>query len=419
MISKGPEYRQVVQSLSIKSGAVARIETQLQRWVDMPERGWFSGDDHVHMARTPNDNASISAVMQAEDVHVTNVLQMGNPFDTHFHQYAFGKNGRYRMGDHALVPGVEDPRTAVRGHTISMNIEAVFRPADRYLRYDQIFAEYRSQGGLSGFAHVAGRLFNVERGLAIDVPLGAVDFVEVLQDGALETELWYDFLNLGFKLIPTAGSDFPYLGAPGSDRNYVYVGDDFTVDAYFEALREQQTFVSTGPILDFTVNDQLMGADISAAPGDLLDIKASASLNPDIGLLDRIELIVHGEVIASANDISVDNSVELRHRMTVEGGTWVAIRAYGADQSLAHSAPVYVTVSGTFENPASVPVVARRMLEKLDEFETARADVTEELEAWSVGERLDIMLTEQRIHILERAEAARAIYARMLDRYIN
>ena len=419
VISKGPEYRQVVQSLSIKSGAVARIETHLQRWVDMPERGWFSGDDHVHMARTPNDNASISAVMQAEDVHVTNILQMGNPFDTHFHQYAFGKNGRYRMGDHALVPGVEDPRTAVRGHTISMNIEEVFRPADRYLRYDQIFAEYRSQGGLSGFAHVAGRLFNVERGLAIDVPLGAVDFVEVLQDGALETELWYDFLNLGFKLIPTAGSDFPYLGAPGSDRNYVYVGDDFTVDAYFEALREQQTFVSTGPILDFTVNNQLMGADISAAPGDLLDIKASASLNPDIGLLDRIELIVHGEVIASANDISVDNSVELRHRMTVEGGTWVAIRAYGADQSLAHSAPVYVTVSGTFENPASVPVVARRMLERLDEFETARADVTEELEAWSVGERLDIMLMEQRIQILERAEEARAIYARMLDRYIN
>ncbi len=251
------------------------------------------------------------------------------------------------------------------------------------------------------------------------MPLGAVDFVEVLQDGALETELWYDFLNLGFKLIPTAGSDFPYLGAPGSDRNYVYVGDDFTVDAYFEALREQQTFVSTGPILDFTVNNQLMGADISAAPGDLLDIKASASLNPDIGLLDRIELIVHGEVIASANDISVDNSVELRHRMTVEGGTWVAIRAYGADQSLAHSAPVYVTVSGTFENPASVPVVARRMLERLDEFETARADVTEELEAWSVGERLDIMLMEQRIQILERAEEARAIYARMLDRYIN
>ena len=103
----------------------------------------------------------------------------------------------------------------------------------------------------------------------------------------------------------------------------------------------------------------------------------------------------------------------------MEGGIWVAIRAYGADQSLAHSAPVYVTVSGTFENSASVPVVARRMLERLDEFETARADVTEELEAWSVGERLDIMLTEQRIHILERAEAARAIYARMLDRYIN
>jgi len=66
-----------------------------------------------------------------------------------------------------------------------------------------------------------------------------------------------------------------------------------------------------------------------------------------------------------------------------------------------------------------VPIVARRMLEKLDEFETVRADVTEELEAWSVGERLDTMLMEQRNQILERAEEARAIYARMLDRYIN
>jgi len=417
IVSKGPEYRQTIQTISVGAEGATDIEISVPRWVNMPALGWYSGDDHVHMARTPNDNASISAVMAAEDVHVTNVLQMGNPYDTHFHQYAFGKNGRYRAGNHALVPGVEDPRTAVRGHTISLNIKEVFRPSDRYLRYDQIFAEYREQGGMSGFAHVAGRLFNVERGLAIDVPLGAVDFVEILQDGGIETELWYDFLNLGFKLIPTAGSDFPYLGAPGSDRNYVYVGDNFTVDAYYEALGNHDTFVSSGPMIDFTVNELPMGSDLRAEPGEQLSIHAFAALNPDIEAFDRLELVVHGEVVAVAENTGDTNSVTLAHTITAEAGMWLAVRAYGAKQTIAHSAPIYVTTGAGFENPAAVPAIARRLIDRLQEFETTEADETQELEAWSVGENLGVMLTEQRIAILERAEEARTVYARMLDRY--
>jgi len=397
-------------------GEVTSVDIVLSRWIDMPGSGWYSGDDHVHMTRTPEDNASIGAVMQAEDVHVTNVLQMGNPFDTHFKQYAFGKDGRYRDGEHALVPGVEDPRTAVRGHTISLNIEEVFRPADRYLRYDRIFDEYRRQGGLSGFAHVAGRLFNVERGLAIDVALGAVDFVELLQDGVLETELWYDFLNLGFKLIPTAGSDFPYLSAPGGERNYVYVGDDYTIDAWYEALREERTFVTNGPILEFTVNGRPMGSDIRLSPGDDIEIAAAASLNPDIETLDRLELVAHGGVIASADDVSARNSVSLSYSMPASAGIWLAVRAYGAEQTVAHSAPVYITTGGGFEKQDAVAELAARMIAKVSEFETIEADSTLELEAWSVGESLASMLEDQRVDILERADEARAVYMRMLDR---
>ena len=86
-----------------------------------------------------------------------------------------------------------------------------------------------------------------------------------MKNGAIETERWYDFLNLGFKLIPTAGSDFPYLNHPGADRNYVYVGEDFTVDAWFAALEAQNTFVTTGPMLTFAVNGMPMGSDIEIA----------------------------------------------------------------------------------------------------------------------------------------------------------
>ena len=415
IVSKGSEYGVIQRTIEITADNETAIDVPLSRWIDMPGKNWYSGDDHVHMTRTPNDNASISAVMQAEDIHVTNLLQMGNPYDTNFTQYAFGKNGRYRAGNHALVPGVEDPRTAVRGHTISMNINEVYRPADRYLRYDRIFAEYRKQGGLSGYAHVAGRLFNVERGLAIDVPLGAVEFLELLQDGALETQLWYDFLNLGFKLIPMAGSDFPYLSAPGGDRNYVYVDGDFTVDAYYAALRKHRTFVTTGPMLEFAVNGQPMGSSLQLPKGGEVSIVAGAALNPDIEALDRIELVVHGEVVATKNDVSADNTLSLQHTMTVEEGMWLAVRAYGANQTVAHTAPVYITTGGGFEKRSAVPELARRMINKLSEFDTVVADETLELESWSVGEPLTNMLAEQRVKILERADEARAVYARMLD----
>jgi len=415
VVSKGPEYALVQKTIEVTANNEISVDVPMTRWADMPSKGWYSGDDHIHMTRTPNDNASISAVMQAEDVHVSNLLQMGNPYDTNFIQYAFGKNGRYRSGSHALVPGVEDPRTAVRGHTISLNINEVYRPTDQYLRYDQIFSEYRRQGGMSGYAHVSGRLFNVERGLAIDVPLGAVDFVELLQDGAIETELWYDYLNLGFKLIPTAGSDFPYLNAPGGDRNYVFVDGEFTVDAYYEALRKQRTFVTNGPMLELTVNGHGMGSDIQLSPGDEISINARAALNPDIERLDRIELVVHGVVVAVVDGISATNTVTLNHSLTVNEGMWLAIRAYGAEQTVAHSAPVYVTTGGGFEHCAAVPGLARRMIDKLAEFDTVVADETLELESWSVGEPLTNMLSEQRIKILERADDARVVYARMLD----
>jgi hypothetical protein len=415
VVSKGPEYEVSVRDLVIGGGRIENVAVTLHRWTNMPAAGWFSGDDHVHMIRNESDNESISSIMQAEDLHVTNVLQMGNPAGTHFHQYALGEDGRYVDDRYALVPGVEDPRTAIRGHTISLNISEVVRSSDIYLQYDQIFDAYRSQGGLSGYAHVSGE-FNVHRGLAMDVPLGAVDFVEILQDGILATELWYEFLNLGFKLIPTAGSDFPYLGVPGAERNYVYLGDRYSVDGWYEQLKAGRTFVTNGPMLAMEVNGQPMGSTIELSPGDELVVSASVESNTDIERLDRLELVVHGEVVAVADDVSRDNSVALEHSLTADAGMWIAVRAYGRDQAVAHTAPVYVVVNDRgFMKSDAVADIIGRMLERLDEFDTLQVDVDSELETWSVGEPLTEMLGAQRAKILQRVDEARRFYAAMLD----
>jgi len=417
IVSKGPEFEVLAREFVIDGGKTETVAVTLDRWVNMPATGWYSGDDHVHMIRDESDNDSISRIMQAEDVHVTNVLQMGNPYDTHFHQYAFGVAGRFMDAIYALVPGVEDPRTALRGHTISLNISEVNRNPDIYLQYDRIFDAYRSQGGMSGYAHVAGELFNVGRGLAMDVPLGAVDFVEILQDGILATELWYDFLNLGFRLIPTAGSDFPYLGVPGAERNYVYVGDAYTVDGWYEQLRASRTFVTNGPMLMLEVNGEPMGSTIEVAAGDDIVITASVSSGPDKERLDRLELIVHGEIAAMANDASPGNSLSIEHSFTAGGGLWIAARAFGREQAVAHTAPVYITVGGQgFEKSAAVPAIVAAMLARLDEFDTLQVDVGSELETWSVGVPLTGMFDAQRQKILQRVDEARRYYAAMLDR---
>ena len=65
-------------------------------------------------------------------------------------------------------------------------------------------------GGMAGYAHW-GSFAGAERGMSIDVPLGKADFVEVLHFYKMNTDVLYQFWNLGFKVIPTAGSDFPWV----------------------------------------------------------------------------------------------------------------------------------------------------------------------------------------------------------------
>ena len=74
VLSKGPEYGLIVRDFRIEDGNTTEVDVALERWTDMPAAGWYSGDDHVHMIRQESDNGEISQLMQAEDVHVTNIL---------------------------------------------------------------------------------------------------------------------------------------------------------------------------------------------------------------------------------------------------------------------------------------------------------------------------------------------------------
>jgi hypothetical protein len=91
-----------------------------------------------------------------------------------------------------------------------------------------------------------------------------------------------------------------------------------------------------------------MGAEVRVARGSMIQIDASAHLNPDVDALDRIELVVLGDAVRQEPARGQDR-VRLQTTLTADRSFWLAIRAYGRHQetqftTIAHSAPVYVVV---------------------------------------------------------------------------
>ena len=82
----------------------------------MPNRGWYSADDHIHIRRSPRENPLILEWVAAEDVHVGALLQMGDFWTDNFYsQYAWGQDGVYQVEDRFLTSGQEEPRTHALG----------------------------------------------------------------------------------------------------------------------------------------------------------------------------------------------------------------------------------------------------------------------------------------------------------------
>ena len=52
---RGPEFARFQQNVEVREEKPAKVEVRLNRWINMSERGWWSGDFHVHrpMEDTP------------------------------------------------------------------------------------------------------------------------------------------------------------------------------------------------------------------------------------------------------------------------------------------------------------------------------------------------------------------------------
>jgi hypothetical protein len=358
-VARGIEFLPVFEEFEIAPGQTLSHKIALDRWVDMPKQGWYSGDDHVHFPRqTREHDEFLMTWTQAEDVHVANILRVGDIERTYFETAGYGKDFRFQQGNYVVATGQEDPRTDIdeQGHTIALNISAPVRDTSRYHLYDFMFDGVHAQGGLAGYAHIAwaAEYYHHEHpelyptwDPTINVVRGKVDFFEILQFRHLGLVDYYDFLNLGYKVTASAGSDLPWGNTIGDARVYAYTGDHFSADTWFAGIKQGRTFVTNGPMLMLTADNALPGDELKVARNATVRIRVKAWAPKVIGSPKALEIILCGRVVRSlGSDDPQKSSLQGEFNIPVDGHQWLAARVQSHNGAVAHTSPIFLRVNG-------------------------------------------------------------------------
>ena len=419
-IQKGIEFERQSFEIEVDSGEKQTIHVELSRWADMAAQQWFSSDAHLHIPRTEESDGLLLDWMEAEDLNVANLLQMGSPFGIRAaRQPSFGHASVARRGNTILASGQENPRAWILGHGIILGGDSYIDVPEEYLDYQRAWRQAAAQNALVGYAHF------FDPGVWVDLPTGLIDFLEVLQFGAFEPEGIYAALNLGIRIAPTAGTDFPCYPSspPGAERFYTRVEGPLTFDSWMDGVHAGRTFVTNGPLVDISVDGVGIGEEL-VLPG-AQSVRATAAVRFDPGRDDVsvLELVRAGRVIHRERAGKAEGRIEFTLEIPMEESTWLAVRAKGtkvrqsdAALSVAHSGAVFVVVSGT-TNPIAREFTLQAANQALDDLEDLEARFEREallslqtpLAQGLTGITPEIGLRD-RMSVLDAIERARSFY---------
>jgi hypothetical protein len=367
---RGPEYRPFHETFTAGAGGSRTIHASPERWIDMNRRGWYSGDLHNH--RKPED---MPLLLLAEDLNLAPTISDW-VWDNSQRSGAPATAEAIRKADAAHVYSLLDKEVErLRDGPGAVDLLGLRSPVpfDGYLLYppNDVFAKQ---------AHAQGGWVDAEkitwRDVAALVALGHVDFAGLVynhfnrQDVETETDRWgmipkwrpefktpagmplwamevyYRFLNCGFRLPVSAGSASGVKAAPpGYNRVYANTGGEFSYENWFKSLKLGRSFATNGPMLFLTVDGREPGDSLRSAKktGNRVRVHAEAA---SLGALDRLEVIFNGRTIRTATGsgkLAVDFVVDAN-----ETG-WFAARAFEKPDHtvrFAHTSPVYLEIAG-------------------------------------------------------------------------
>jgi hypothetical protein len=373
-IESGPEYKFNSGYFTLERNANDTKTIELQRFVEMKKEGWWSGDLHIH--REPAD---IEVLMRAEDLHIGPVMTWWNNQNKWQAKplpaqpvVQFDGNRFYH-----LLAG-EDEREG--GALLYFNLPEPLPIAGSKREYPSP-VKFLEQARQHSGVHV-----DVEKPFWWDLPVwvatGKIDSLGLAnnhqqRDGMLDNEAWgkprdtalypspqgngrwsqhiyYELLNCGLRIPPSAGSASGVLPNPvGYNRVYVHCGEELTWDKWWENLRKGQVVVTNGPLLRPRVfgkgaeqEGALPGHVFLADKGETLELQIELKLSTR-DPIDYLEVVRDGKTV---HEVRLDQWAKAGGNLpplTFSKSGWFLIRAVtGSPKTFrfASTGPYYVEI---------------------------------------------------------------------------
>lgn len=381
---KGFEYEPLTVDFEVEAGAKSKALTaELVRWVDLPSMGWYCGDEEVQidghtekpydMLLTGKNVGDAYRIAAAEGLNWANIVTGMDAKEA-------------RIGDSFLAGNGREVNSRMIGDIICLN-------------------EIMGQGGLFGQLKTIDKMNELG---------GAVTFAEeystvepVLREGARgvpvavalgKCRLWrhafdekpepigYRFLNLGFKMAPSGGSDVymnnpATLIEPGFNRVYAHLGA-LTWKEIVSAYKRQDLFTTYGPYAFMTANGVGLGGTVELPDrGGVLTVSLNAGHCYGIR---KLELIKDGRTVKEIVPSKSERRMSLSFDINVDSSCWIALKCVGSRGeyfgSWAHTAPIYVQVGDSPMTPRDEDV--KFFIDWIDKLKSSITELSAK-ERWS------------------------------------
>ena len=382
-VSKGFEMKPLRKVMRVRPDTES-LTVEIEKVLNWREKNWVTADTHVHFL-SPQ-----TALLEgsAEGVNVVNLLasQWGElmtnvgDFDG---KTTFGSRETGGDGEWLVRVGTEN-RQHVLGHISLLgyggNIIAPMcaaGPPEAALGdpVDALLMEWaqkcKAQGGLVVIPHFP----NPRAENAADLVNGDIDAVEMTSLGTPYGGVdpyflsdYYRYLNCGYFVPVVGGTDKMSAGVEvGAIRTYTRIPDDeeFTYETWIKAVRSGHTFITYGPLLEFSVEGEPAGRRLHMSRGGgRVDVNwrlASVTVP-----MSRVELVINGEVREGRE---VDPQEDSGYwSVPIEQSSWVAllVRGHQPDKPeviTAHSSPVMIEVADSQFHAAADAVTILEQIE--------------------------------------------------------
>ena len=355
-VQRGPEFNEIHGGFTIESRAKDSVLIDVPRSISMRDEKWFSGDhlsplpvnelrrwqfaDAVDLAvsvesKSPTNQVAAKANVESKvsttkksDASAANLVGLGLSSTSRFLQWDHGAvvvhgSGLKVIASSAKPESVDAFQLLDEAKDQTNTIAELVRPWSRdvpfLLATDSIRAIHllsssnrpggddRITIGKEPNKNILGKVLltngKEKTPSEIFAPIEqdeTVRFKDARGVGKLSEAIYWQMLEAGFKITPTAGSGFDNNDTHvGYNRVYAYSETTPTETSWWQTISLGHTFVTNGPLLRASINGM--------PPGSMQSSYRSQSISLDIAValsvrdpVDYLDVVFNGETIYSA-----------------------------------------------------------------------------------------------------------------------